>query len=176
MREKSYSRNGQRKYDPWSHKPCEVAQKSCSCADPGSVVLNPILCSPSSMPPAMWKPSTFKSTGVGARSWGGPWQRGLVRLHLHFLLCLWLIVRTNWDERCHALGTGRVAVKVQETLATVSTVVGSYLDVIQEPETTPFTCSFSHSPRQVHRPLSTNRPVIAGDRIKGASPLRELAH
>lgn len=66
-------------------------------------------------------------------------------------------------------------VKVQETLA-ISTVVGSYLDIIQELETTSLTCSFSHSPRQVHRPLSTHRPVVAGDRVKGASPLRELAH
>ena len=71
------------------------------------------------------------------------------------------------DNLCEALSTG---------LAYPHPCAGSYLHIIQELETTFFACSFSHSPSQVHWPFPTNRPVIAGDCIEGAGPLRKLTH
>lgn len=54
-----------------------------------ALLLHPVLYGSSSVLPAIWKPSTFKSTGFGAGNWGRPWPGGLVRwlklFHLHFL-------------------------------------------------------------------------------------------
>lgn len=55
-------------------------------------------------------------------------------------------------------------------------VIVSYLNIIEELEMAAHVCSFSHGPSQVHRPFSTDRPVIAGDRIEGTSPLGQLAN
>lgn len=120
-------------------------------------------CSARSLLPWAWYSEAeqgLQERGLRGQGWGLPGP-GTCQVIFSFL-------------QGRALSTG----PVHDVSAARHTAVADipYLDVVQELEMASLTCSFSHSPSQLHRPFAPNRPVIAGDRVKGTGALRQLTH